>query len=332
MNWYYWSENSEVGPLTERALRELEAAGVVCSETPVRRQDSGDWTNLAALSTSAPSVTHPPASIASGAASIRSRQKGGRKTMVAWIVGGSVVLVLVIAVIAVLAFRSFDKAMVSGLLKEADDIALLAEGEQDWERMVFLLRKAAEKGSHEAEYKLGACYAFGRGVPQDAREAARLYGLAAEGGIVEAQYNLAVCYGRGEGIERNEEKMLKWLKIAADQKLFSAQLFLGRLYRDGQAVPQDQRKGIELITASANQGAAEAQYELSLCYEIGNGAPQDMVQAYKWAIISIRSGITRGDEAEGDELLTKLRSQMTDAQISEGERLANGWKPQASQK
>jgi hypothetical protein len=306
MNWYYWSDNNEVGPITDRALQELGAAGIISSETPIRQEISSEWTNLATLSAITPYSKHQPVSMASEAACARSQKKGRRKTTVAWIIGGSVTLVVVLAVIVILALRSYDKTMVSGLLKEADLIASQTDGEQDWDRMVFLLRKAVEKGSHEAQYKLGACYAFGRGVQQDAGEAARLYECAAKGGIVEAQYNLAVCYGRGEGVERNAEKMVEWLKLAADQKFYLAQLFLGKLYLEGVAVPQNERKGIELLTASANQGAVEAQYRLSLCYENGYGAPKDMIQSYKWAIISISSGITRGDEAEGKEALNKL--------------------------
>lgn len=332
MNWYYWSDNQEVGPITDRALQELGSAGVISRETPIRQEISSEWTSLAELSAATPSSRCQPANMVSEAACPRSRQKGGRKTIITWLIGGSVTLVLVVAVIVVLVFRSYEKTMVSGWLTEVDRIAAQTDGEQDWDRMVFLLRKAVEKGSHEAEYKLGACYGFGRGVQQDAGEAARLYERAAEGGIDEAQFNLAVCYGRGEGVERNEEKMVKWLKLAADQKCHSAQLFLGKLYLAGEAVPQNERKGIELLTASANQGAVEAQYRLSLCYENGDGVPKDMIQAYKWAIISIRSGITRGDEAEGEEALSKLQSQMMTAQITEGEKLANEWKPELPRK
>lgn len=333
MNWFYWSDNKEVGPITDRALQELGAAGVISSETPIRQEDADEWTNLTLLSATNLPPRHQPASMVSETATISPRRKDARKATVAWIIGGSVVVLLAIAVIMGLAIKGkYDKDMVSGLIKEADRIAIQTEGEQDWERMVSLLRKAVEKGSHEAEFKLGACYFYGRGVPKDAREAVRLYGLAAKGGVAEAQYNLSVCYGRGEGVERNDEEMLKWLKLAEEQNLPIAQHFLGNLNLHGQALPQNKQRGIELITAAALQGVATAQYDLSLCHEFGTGVTRDVVQAYKWAIISIRSGFARGDEALGKEVVEKLRAQMTAAQISEGERLANEWKPEASRK
>ena len=126
--------------------------------------------------------------------------------------------------------------------------------------------------------------------------------------------------------------MLKSLKLAEEQNLPIAQHFLGNLNLHGQAVPQNKQRGIELITAAALQGVATAQYDLSLCHEFGTGVTMDVVHAYKWAIISIRSGFARGDEALGAQVVEKLRSQMTTAQISEGERLANEWKPEASPK
>lgn len=43
MKWFYQTDNREVGPLTETALKELTASGVINEETPVRREDSAEW-------------------------------------------------------------------------------------------------------------------------------------------------------------------------------------------------------------------------------------------------------------------------------------------------
>jgi TPR repeat protein/formylglycine-generating enzyme required for sulfatase activity len=43
MKWFYQTDNREVGPLTETALKELTASGVINKETPVRREDSTEW-------------------------------------------------------------------------------------------------------------------------------------------------------------------------------------------------------------------------------------------------------------------------------------------------
>ena len=43
MKWFYQTDNREVGPLTETALKELTASGVINEETQVRREDSAQW-------------------------------------------------------------------------------------------------------------------------------------------------------------------------------------------------------------------------------------------------------------------------------------------------
>jgi hypothetical protein len=43
MNWYYFSEGREVGPLSVTALGEIRASGGIADETPVRREDSAEW-------------------------------------------------------------------------------------------------------------------------------------------------------------------------------------------------------------------------------------------------------------------------------------------------
>ena len=53
------------------------------------------------------------------------------------------------------------------------------------------IRKAAEQGVAEAQFKLGLMCAEGEGVPQDDTEAVKWYSKAAVQGLVEAQENLA---------------------------------------------------------------------------------------------------------------------------------------------
>ena len=56
------------------------------------------------------------------------------------------------------------------------------------------LKKQAEQGDAEAQFKLGVCYDNGNGVPQSDTEAVKWWSLAAKQGCVEANYNLGVCY------------------------------------------------------------------------------------------------------------------------------------------
>ena len=52
-------------------------------------------------------------------------------------------------------------------------------------------------------------------MPQDYKEAVRLYGLAAAQGNAWAQNNLGVMYGRGQGVPQNYARAHMWHSPAA---------------------------------------------------------------------------------------------------------------------
>jgi hypothetical protein len=82
-------------------------------------------------------------------------------------------------------------------------------------------RRAIEQNQTDAQhpmifYYLGGCYANGKGVKQDDKEAASWYQRAAEKGHVEAQHNLVVCYTNGTGVGKDHQQAKQWYeKIAA---------------------------------------------------------------------------------------------------------------------
>ena len=79
------------------------------------------------------------------------------------------------------------------------------------------LRQAAEQGDAEAQNKLGAMYANGERVPEDAREAVKWFRKAAEQGFASAQYNLGLMYDNGEGVPEDYVKAYAWINLAAAQ-------------------------------------------------------------------------------------------------------------------
>ena len=66
-------------------------------------------------------------------------------------------------------------------------------------------RKAADLGDAESQYRLGVCYANGRGVARDEVEAVKWYRKAAEQGSSHAQYTLGLCYASGIGLVAQDE-------------------------------------------------------------------------------------------------------------------------------
>lgn len=130
-------------------------------------------------------------------------------------------------------------------------------------------------------------YRDGVYIPQDDRQAARLYKLAADQGHSYSQYGLGVIYANGIGVSASGSESVLWL------------------------------------TRAANQGYDLAQGQLAATYSEGIGVPQDYVQAYKWYNIMSAQSTGGGMRHLRDELGRK----MTPVQIAEAQRLSSEWKP-----
>ena len=107
-----------------------------------------------------------------------------------------------------------------------------------WIRPI-LLSRAAEQGCAEAQFNLGRCYFYGKGVGLDYAKAAELYRKAAEQGYAEAQYNLGYCYYNGYGVPKNMTKVVEWnCKAATDDAVKASKgsfKMWGRRCRGGHA-------------------------------------------------------------------------------------------------
>jgi hypothetical protein len=79
------------------------------------------------------------------------------------------------------------------------------------------IRKLADEGSAEAQYKLAKMYEEGLEVPRDAKEAAKWYLKAAENGNPKAQYKMGALYTLGKGVPKDRVEATKWFGRAAQQ-------------------------------------------------------------------------------------------------------------------
>ena len=93
---------------------------------------------------------------------------------------------------------------------------------QDYKEAVRLYRRAAEQGVAKAQYNLGVMYDVGDGVSQDYKEAVRWYRRAAEQGYARAQYNLANRYYYGEGVIKDIVYAHMWKNISASNGIDEA--------------------------------------------------------------------------------------------------------------
>jgi len=64
---------------------------------------------------------------------------------------------------------------------------------------------------------------YSKGVPQDYKEAIRLYRLSAEQGLAEAQNNLGSMYSKGQGVPQDYQEAVKWFRLSAEQGYAQAQ-------------------------------------------------------------------------------------------------------------
>ncbi|MGO9938882.1 MAG: hypothetical protein ACLPH3_14535 [Terracidiphilus sp.] len=82
-----------------------------------------------------------------------------------------------------------------------------------------------------------------------------------------------------------------------------------------------------MLRSAAVQGNAESQLALGELYEDGHGVVQDFVQAHMWYNLAASAG-TPEAESRRDALATK----MTREQLSDAQKLASQWRPDATQK
>ena len=156
----------------------------------------------------------------------------------------------------------------------------------------------AERGDAIAQLRLGYMYEFGRGVPQNDKEAIRWFCAAAEQGNENAQFTLGFLYevgiyevGIGRGVRQDYKEAVRWYGMAAEQGNASAQFFLGCMYEEGW------------------------------------GVAQDYIQAHMWFNLAAANVFGNDEMAKRRD---SVASKMTPEQISEAQRLAREWKPKPS--
>ena len=113
----------------------------------------------------------------------------------------------------------------------------------------------------------------------------------AEQGDAEAQYKLGEMYDTGEGVIEDDTEAVKWYRKAAEQGHRNAQWQLGYKYEYGSGVVVDNKESIKWFRKAAEQGHEIAQFELSMRYTTGKGVVKDSIEAYKWTLLAQTNGI-----------------------------------------
>ena len=107
-------------------------------------------------------------------------------------------------------------ALTTGLLVQPASVA--GENNQLPVASLEQIRKLANEGRVEAQYKLGRMYEEGLvGATWDYKEAAKWYLKAAEKGYAQAQYKMGTMYTLGRGVSKDRLEATKWFGKAAQQ-------------------------------------------------------------------------------------------------------------------
>lgn len=90
--------------------------------------------------------------------------------------------------------------------------------EQDWNKGISLIRKAAEKDYPNAQFTLGMLYVESEGhLPRDLTEAVTWWRKAAAQGFADAEYMLGKAYFEGLGVPKSIPAAIGWWTKAAAQ-------------------------------------------------------------------------------------------------------------------
>lgn len=150
------------------------------------------------------------------------------------------------------------------------------------------IEQAAESGDAEAQFKLGALYANGKGVKQDSKAAAQWLRKAARQGHCAAQTLLGWCYAGGNGVSKNPAEALEWYSKAAEQGDTDAMCSLADLYLEGQpGIERNARQALAWYERAANIGHPKAQYQLGKLLADGQLVKQNDEAAFQWLSLAI---------------------------------------------
>ena len=127
--------------------------------------------------------------------------------------------------------------------------------------------QAAEQGIGDAQYHLGCCYQYGRGVERDLVEAGAWHRKA-----IDAWSTTACLWERDE----SSRPSIGWRKgpFGGDS--------LNTLYDDCSDDDTETVETVALYRKGAEQGFGSAQYHLGRCYQYGAGVERDLVEAAAW--------------------------------------------------
>lgn len=146
--------------------------------------------------------------------------------------------------------------------------------EQNTDKAINLLQRAAKKGFNEANYPLGEI-ALKTGDLQGGLEWFDKY---IDGGNYSAAMKLGKAFDSGEGIfPENDSYAVKYYKKAIELDMADAEVFnnLGVMYYNGNGTSLDYGKAFDCFKRAADMNDSQGLFNLSACYLNGMGVEKN---------------------------------------------------------
>ena len=149
---------------------------------------------------------------------------------------------------------------------------------------------SAREGNIMAQYNLGCCYQYGKGVNKDEKKAFEWYLKSAENDNSDGQNNLGYCYKYAIGTNKDVKKAFEWYLKSAEAGNNDAQLNLGHCYEYGIGTNKEEKRAFEWYLKSAKAGNKFAQYNMGICYQYEIGIEKNIQEATRWYKKALENG------------------------------------------
>lgn len=184
------------------------------------------------------------------------------------------------------------------------------------------LSEAAASGNAAALFEVGARYTEGRGVAENAGEAAKWYKLAADRGLAPAQYRLGNMLEKGNGVSRDLNEASAYYAKAAEQGNAGAMHNLAVLLASDAIGQPNYVQAANWFQKASELGVHDSQFNLAILYARGSGVSQNIEESYKWFAIAANGG--DNDAAQKRDEVAKA---MQPAQLESARAKVAAWKP-----
>ena len=204
--------------------------------------------------------------------------------------------------------------------------------EFDETKAASILKTQADAGDIDSMRALGPMLIRGRGIGQDPQAGIEMLKKAAARGSHDAERELAGLYTLGtNGLPHDRAMGMTWYAVAAGHGDVDAMLSLGSMWRNApvgdSTFKTDVIQGYCWLARAAMLDKAAAQYELALLFSRGehdskgNEMPRDLVQADFWFRLGARNPYYDNSQVRG-----AIEPNMTTAQIEVAKARVAAWR------